>query len=70
MLGHLGGALHVSIQRRAPDQPGPADLDTFDAAFPHHAAHMFNVLLELFGSLFCGDELIQIRHDWQHSYTE
>jgi hypothetical protein len=63
VLGQLGSALHVPIQRRAPDQPGSADLDTFDAAFSHHASHVFDVVLELFGSLFCGDEPVQIRHD-------
>jgi hypothetical protein len=47
VLGHLGCA---------PDQPGSADLDTFDAAFSHHAAYVFNMVFELFGSLFCGDE--------------
>ncbi len=67
MLGHTGRALHVPIERSASNQPGPADLDTFYAAFPHHAAYMFNVVLELFGSLFCGDELIQIRDESHHS---
>jgi hypothetical protein len=48
-------------------QPGPADLNAFDAASSHHAEQVFNVVLELFGSLFCGDELIQIRHNIIHS---
>ena len=62
VFGHLGCTLHVTIERSASNQPGPADLDTFDAAFSHHAAYVFDVILELFGSLFCGDELIQIGH--------
>jgi hypothetical protein len=67
VLGHLGCAFHKAIQRSPLDQSGPANLDTFDAAFPHHAAYVFNMVLELFGSLFCGDELVQIRHGSRRS---
>ena len=62
VLGHIRGALYVALERLALDQPGSADLQTLDAAFSHHAAYVFNMVLKLFGSLFCGDELIQIRH--------
>ena len=63
VLGHTGCALHVAVQRLAAYQPGPADLQTCNAAFAHHAANVFNMVLELFGSIFCRYEIIQIRRD-------
>lgn len=70
MLGHLGYPLHETIQGCALDQAAQADPDACYAAFPNHAAYMFNKVFERFGSLFCGDELVQIRQDRGHSYRE
>jgi hypothetical protein len=39
------------------DQPGLADLDTFYAALSHYAAYVYNVVFELFGSIFCEGEV-------------
>jgi hypothetical protein len=58
VFGHLSCAFHESIQRSTSDQPGSANLDTLYATFPHHSPNMFNVVIELFGSLFCGDKLV------------
>ncbi len=70
MVGYLSSTLYITVERYALDQPGPEDLDTFYAGFSHHVAYVFNMILELFGSLHFGDELIQIRHDSHHSEKE
>ena len=63
MLGHLDGALHVIVQRLALYKPGPADHRISDATFSHHAVYVFDVVLQLFSSIFCEDEPVQIRRD-------
>jgi len=68
--GHLRAALGKAFQGSSPYQPGPADLHAFDAAFPHHASYMFNMVLELFGSFFCGYKIIQIRYGSFYSPIE
>ncbi len=70
MLGHLRGALHVAVKRVTLYQSGPADFQSFDAAFPHHASYMFNIELELFGSFFSGFKIIQIWYGSFHSLIE
>jgi hypothetical protein len=47
VLGHLGGALHVPIQRFALDQPGSADLYPIQAALWGLFAHVPTSSLKL-----------------------
>jgi len=50
----LRGGLYVAVRRVTLYQTAPTDLQSFEAAFPHHASHMFNMVLELYGSFLIG----------------
>jgi hypothetical protein len=62
VLGHPRGALHVAVKRVSLYQSGSADLR---AAFSHRAPYMFNMILEMLGSFFSGNKIIQI---WYGSF--
>ena len=65
MLSHLRGVLKIAVKHVSLYQSGSADLQPFTAAFSHHAPYMFNMILEILGSFFSGNKIIQI---WTGSF--
>jgi hypothetical protein len=50
----LRGGLYVAVWRVTLYQADPTDLQSFEAACPHHVSYLLNMILKLFGSFLSG----------------